>query len=89
MISVILPFFNAENTLANAIHSILEQSEADFELILVNNNSTDKSTQIAQSFTDECIRYISEAKQGVMHTFNAGLRTAQGKLPAWMPMIFH
>lgn len=78
-ISIILPFFNAEKTLSEAIQSILNQTFTDFELILVNNNSTDKSLEIAQSFQDNRIKIIQEPKQGVMHAFNRGLQVAKGK----------
>ena len=63
-ISVILPFFNAEKTLESAVKSILNQTFQDFELLLINNNSTDKSFSIANNFAekDHRIRLLNEKK---------------------------
>ncbi|MCG8697043.1 MAG: glycosyltransferase [Bacteroidales bacterium] len=85
-ISVILPFFNAENTFKRAIDSISNQSCADFECILIDNNSTDKSTNIAKQKVSEDDRFklIYESKQGVMFASNAGSKAARGKYIARM-----
>ena len=85
-VSVILPFFNAEKTLENAIRSILNQTFSDFELILVDNNSSDKSADIAQIFaqTDSRIFLLKEVKQGVAFAMNCGLQHARGKFLARM-----
>jgi len=85
-VSVILPFFNAESTLARAIKSILRQTYTNFELLLINNNSTDKSFSIAATFskTDKRIRLLNEPKQGVAHAMNFGLQNARGKFLARM-----
>ena len=80
-VSVILPFFNAEKTLKSAIKSILNQSFYDFELLLVDNNSTDNSFFIAENFAeiDSRIRLLREEKQGVANAMNCGLQNARGK----------
>ncbi|MCF6356663.1 MAG: glycosyltransferase [Draconibacterium sp.] len=85
-VSVILPFFNAEKTLKAAIKSILKQSFYDFELLLINNNSTDSSFTIANSFAekDSRIRLLIEKKQGVANAMNCGLKNARGKFIARM-----
>lgn len=85
-ISVVLPFYNAENTLDAAIQSILEQTSSDFELVLVDNNSSDKSWEIAEKYssTDTRIRLLSEEKQGVSNAMNCGLRNARGSFIARM-----
>lgn len=79
-ISVILPFFNAEKTLERSIKSIKLQSFTDFECILINNNSTDNSKEIAKKFveTDKRFKLISEKKQGVMFASNAGWKESKG-----------
>jgi glycosyltransferase involved in cell wall biosynthesis len=86
IVSVILPFFNAEETLSRAIESIKSQSLIDFECILINNNSTDKSVEIAQNWTEKDKRFIliHEKKQGVMFASNAGSEKARGKYIARM-----
>jgi len=85
-ISVILPYFNAENTLGRAIRSILEQTFTNFELILVNNNSSDKSAENAKIFAEKDSRVIllNEKKQGVAFAMNYGLTYAHGKFLARM-----
>ena len=85
-ISVILPYFNAEETLYTAIKSILDQTFPDFELLLVDNNSTDNSCNIARDFskTDERIRLLAEPKHGVANAMNCGLQNATGHFLARM-----
>ena len=85
-ISVILPFFNAERTLESAIKSILNQTFQDFELLLVDNNSTDNSFFIAENFAekDSRIYLLKEEKQGVANAMNCGLQNARGKFLARM-----
>lgn len=80
-ISVILPFFNAESTLGRAIESIALQSFKNFECILINNNSKDRSSVIAQDWVNKDKRFIliHEEKQGVMFASNAGTVKAIGK----------
>ena len=51
-ISVIIPAFNEEARIAATLKAILAQDFSDFEVILVDNNSTDKTVEIAQSFVD-------------------------------------
>ena len=85
-ISVILPYFNVQQTLVRCIQSILKQTFEDFELILVDNNSTDDSAQIAGSFskTDHRIKLVSESRQGVAFASNRGFQLAQGRFLARM-----
>ncbi len=85
-INVILPFFNAGKTLERAVESILNQNFTDFELILVNNNSTDKSLSIAErmAINDKRIKIITEKKQGVMHAFNTGVAASSAPFIARM-----
>ncbi|MBC8321624.1 MAG: glycosyltransferase family 2 protein [Bacteroidetes bacterium] len=85
-VSVILPFFNAEKTIESAIKSISSQSFTDFECILIDNNSTDSSWQIAQKFVDNDHRFklISEKVQGVGFASNAGWKESKGNYIARM-----
>lgn len=85
-VSVILPFYNAEKTLSVAIESILCQTFTDFELLLINNASSDKSLKIAQDFakSDSRIRVLKEDKKGVAHAMNCGLENARNKWIARM-----
>ena len=83
-ISVILPFYNAESTLAKAVDSILHQSFDDFELILVNNNSTDGSIQIAEEFVkrDTRVKLLNEVKQGVVFASQKGFENTNAEFIA-------
>ncbi len=83
-VSVVLPFRNAETTLAKAIQSILDQTFTNFELILVDNDSSDRSNEIARSFADSRIRLLIESKVGVVHAANRGMEESKGKLIARM-----
>ncbi|MEE4285302.1 MAG: glycosyltransferase family A protein, partial [Mariniphaga sp.] len=85
-VSVVLPYFNAENTLERAVESILSQTFPSFEILLVNNNSTDQSLTIAQYLAqkDSRIRLLNEPKQGVDHAMNCGLENSRGRFIARM-----
>jgi glycosyltransferase involved in cell wall biosynthesis len=85
-ISVVLPFFNAGQTLDRAIESISSQDFKDFECILVDNNSTDRGPEIAEKWTknDSRFRLVSESRQGVMHASNRGCDLARGAYIARM-----
>ncbi len=85
-ISVILPYYNAEKTLRRAAKSILDQSFSDFELLLIDNNSSDKSASIALDLAavDSRIRVLQESKQGVANAMNCGLKNAHGSYLARM-----
>ncbi|MCK5137591.1 MAG: glycosyltransferase [Bacteroidales bacterium] len=85
-ISVVLPFYNAEQTLDRAITSILKQDLEDFECILVNNNSKDGSMKIAldREQKDNRFRVVSETEQGVMFASNKGSELARGEYIARM-----
>jgi glycosyltransferase involved in cell wall biosynthesis len=86
-ISVILPVFNACTFLEMAINSILQQSYGDFDLILINDCSTDGSSEIIQKFAkiDERIQVITNIEnKGLIFSLNAGLALAKGKYIARM-----
>jgi len=85
-ISVILPFFNAEQTLDRAISSIYQQDFKDFECILVDNNSTDNSRTIAMDWQSRDTRFkvFNEEIQGVMFASNKGFEQAVGVYVARM-----
>ena len=84
-ISVILPVYNAEKTIAESIQSILNQTYDDFELILINDGSTDNSEQIILTFQDKRINYyINEGNKGLIYTLNRGIELAHGEYIARM-----
>lgn len=84
MISVILPVYNAEKFLKEAIQSVLDQTFGSFELIILNDGSTDESEKIVNSFVDPRIRYIKHANNGLIYTLNLGLELAKFEIVARM-----
>ncbi|SJN16497.1 Glycosyltransferase [Marinilactibacillus psychrotolerans 42ea] len=81
-VSIIMPVYNVSAHLPRAIQSALNQTKMDFELILVNDGSTDDSGAICDHFAEEeplLIQVIHQKNQGSGMARNAGLRKAKGK----------
>jgi glycosyltransferase involved in cell wall biosynthesis len=80
-VSVIMPAFNREKFIAESIESVLSQSYTDFELIIIDDGSTDETFRVAQSFSsDHRIRYYkNDTNIGIAKTRNRGLALARGK----------
>lgn len=78
--SVIIPIYNSEKYLSECIESVLHQSYQDFELILVNDGSTDRSSEICENYagTDSRIRVYHQSNAGVSTARNEGLKSASG-----------
>lgn len=74
--SVIIPVYNKENFIENTLNSVLQQSFTDFELILVNDGSTDHSEAKIKTFSDSRIRYYSKENGGVSTARNLGIKLA-------------
>ncbi|MDC4916004.1 glycosyltransferase [Acinetobacter baumannii] len=80
LISVILPAYNAEKYIKEAIDSVLAQSLKDFEFIIINDGSIDKTEEIVLSYSDERIVYVKNHKNlGLIKTLNKGIGLAVGK----------
>ena len=78
-LSVLMPVYNGMEYLIPAIDSILAQTYVDFELIIVNDGSTDGTQSIIDSYRDPRIVAISQKNQGVARSLNNGLDLARGK----------
>ncbi len=78
-ISVILPVYNSAAWVAATIDSILGQTFRDFELIVINDGSTDNSEAVIRSFSDDRIRYLSQPNRGLVATLNRGIAEARGQ----------
>lgn len=78
-ISVILPCYNEESYIANAIESVLNQSFTDFELIIVNDGSADNTLSIINGFEDSRIRVIDQENLGPGASRNNAMKIAQGE----------
>lgn len=84
-VSVVMPAYNAEKYISEAIDSILEQTYSDFEFIIINDCSTDYTEEIILSYDDPRIVYLkNEKNMGVAATLNRGLAIAQGEYIARM-----
>ena len=81
--SVIVPIYNVESYLKDCINSILKQTYSNYEIILVNDGSTDKSPKICDEFAkkygSEKIKVIHKDNGGLSSARNAGIKTARGK----------
>jgi len=78
-ISVVMITYNHEKYIAEAIQSVLDQTYKDFEFIIVNDGSTDRTDEIIRQFEDPRIRYIYQANQGPSAASNSGTIAAKGK----------
>lgn len=80
MITIILPVFNAKRSLARALNSVIKQSIEDWECIIIDNNSSDGSVQIAEEFVSKDSRFslLFCSEQGVAFARNMGLDRARG-----------
>ena len=77
MFSVIIPLYNKEASIKNTIHSVLNQKFKKFELIIVNDGSTDSSFEVVKKINDDRIRLIDQTNQGVSSARNRGIEEAQ------------
>ena len=81
-LTVLMPVFNAEEYIGEAIQSVLEQSYPDFELMIIDDGSTDSSRLIIDSYKDDRLRVIKQPHQGVAIALNHGLEEAKGEYTA-------
>ena len=80
LISVIIPVYNVEKYIEKCIESVLNQTYTNFELIIINDGSTDKSVQVIQKFNDARIILIDKINTGVSDSRNRGIAIAKGSL---------
>ncbi len=83
-ISVIVPVFNVSKYLKQCVESILNQSFGDFELLLINDGSTDNSEEICKSFKDARIKYFKKENGGLSSARNVGIDNSQGEYIAFV-----
>lgn len=84
-ISIVLPAYNCGDFLTLCLDSLLQQTFTDFELIIINDGSTDSTEKIIRTYADPRIRYIkNETNVGLITTLNKGIGLAKGKYIARM-----
>ncbi len=91
-VTVVIPLYNKERFIARAIKSVMAQTHQDFELVIVDDGSTDESVKVVRKLIDPRVRLISQTNQGPGAARNRGAREASGDYLAfldaddeWMP----
>jgi glycosyltransferase involved in cell wall biosynthesis len=84
LVSVMMPAYNAEPYIGQAIESLLAQSYSHWELIVVNDGSTDETPRIARAFTDPRIRVVDQPNGGEASARNTALRHSRGEFVAFL-----
>lgn len=94
MISVVIPLYNKEKQIANTLRSVFAQTYTDYEIIVVNDGSTDNSVAAVESLNDPRIRLIHQKNAGVSAARNRGIEEARGEYIAlldgddeWKPIF--
>jgi glycosyltransferase involved in cell wall biosynthesis len=84
-VSILMPAYNVEKYIGDSIQSILEQTFSDFELIIINDGSTDKTASIISKFDDKRIKYLENPQNsGLSFTRNRLIGEASGIYLAWL-----
>lgn len=76
MFSIVIPLYNKQDSITNTLNSVLNQTFTDFEIVIVNDGSTDNSLAIVQKFNDPRIKIIDKPNGGVSSARNKGIREA-------------
>jgi len=82
IISVVMPIYNVEAFVGEAVQSVLDQSYANFELICVDDGGNDRSMDIVREFDDPRIRIVCQANRGLAGARNSGIAHARGEFVA-------
>ncbi len=78
-ITVLMPAYNAGPYICQAIDSVLAQSYGDFELLIINDGSTDNTEELINGYSDGRIRLYTQENKGVIEALNYGLQLARGR----------
>lgn len=83
-VSIIIPTYNRAHLVAEAIKSVLNQTFTDFELIVVDDGSTDNTEEVVRSFADPRLKYLKQFNNGVSAARNTGIENAEGEFIAFL-----
>lgn len=78
LVSILLPVYNGDQYLVGAVSSILSQADCDFEIVIINDGSTDTSANLIRQFKDHRIRCFDQENRGLPATLNRAIALAQG-----------
>ena len=85
LVSVVIPVFNCEDRIVQCVNSVLNQTYRNIEVIIIDDGSTDKSSEILKKeISDKRIRFFSQENHGVSYTRNRGINLAKGK---WVSFV--
>ena len=82
--SVVIPAYNAARTVSSAVTSVLRQTVADLEVIVVDDGSSDETAAVAAAVPDARVTVVSQANRGLPAARNAGIAQAQGRYVAFL-----
>jgi glycosyltransferase involved in cell wall biosynthesis len=84
-VTAVIPVYNREKYVSEAIDSVLSQTFKDFELLVIDDGSTDRSREVVRSYHDSRIRCVmNDSNEGIPKTRNKGVRLAQGEYLAFL-----
>lgn len=83
-VSVIIPTYNCQQYIEKALESVINQTYSNWEIIIIDDGSTDQTKDIIKPYLNEKIKYIYQTNQGVSTARNHGLKIAQGKLISFL-----
>lgn len=78
-LSIVIPAYNSEKYIGRCINSVLCSTFSNFEIVIVDDGSTDKTAQIINSYRDERVRVFHQKNQGVARARNFGIKNSRGK----------
>lgn len=84
MISVVIPLYNKEKSIASTLRTVLNQTFSDYEIVIVNDGSTDGSVEEIEKVQDDRIRLVHQPNAGVSAARNRGIEEAKGELIAFL-----
>lgn len=83
-VSIITPNLNGEKFLEKTIQSVINQTSKNYEYILIDGKSTDRSVEIINKYIDEIDTFISEKDESMYHAINKGIQVAKGEVIIWI-----
>jgi glycosyltransferase involved in cell wall biosynthesis len=83
-VSIIIPAYNQGHYLSKALQSTLDQSYSDFEVVVVDDGSTDDTKAVTQVFSDERIQYLYQENQGLSAARNTGVQNTSGEFLTYL-----